>query len=68
MTILRKLYEFYIPQEDLVQIFTMSVLESNSNVWFSVITNEEKENLERLQMVACRIIHKIYRGIKNSDL
>ena len=61
MTILRRLYEFDIPREDLVQIYTMyirSVLEYNSNVWFSSITNEERDHLERVQKVACRIILK----------
>ena len=61
MIILRKLYEFNLPNEDLVQIYTMyirSVIEYNSNVWFSSITNEERENLERVQRVACKIILK----------
>ena len=61
MTILRKLYEFDIPQDDLVMIYNLyirSVLEFNSNVWFSSITNEERENLERVQRVACKIILK----------
>ena len=61
MTILRNLYEFDIPLEDLVLIYTMyirSILEYNSNVWFSSITEEEKENLERVQSVACKIILK----------
>ena len=61
MTILRKLYEFDIPREDLVQIYTMyirSVLEYNSNVWFSAIRNEERDQLERVQKLACRIILK----------
>ena len=61
MTILRKLYEFNIPREDLVLIYTMyirSVLEYSSNVWFSSITNEEREDIERVQKVACKIILK----------
>ena len=61
MTILRKLYEFSIPMEDLVLIYTMyirSVLEYNSNVWFSAITNIEREDIERVQKVACKIILK----------
>ena len=55
MTMLRKLYEFDIPLEDLVMIYTMyirSVLEYNSSVWFSTITIEEREDLERVQRVA----------------
>ena len=39
-------------------MYIRSVLEYNSNVWFSAITNEERENLERVQKVACRIILK----------
>ena len=61
MTILRKLYEFDVPQEDLVMIYNLyirSILEYNSNVWFSSITNEERENIERVQRVACKIILK----------
>ena len=61
MTILRKLYEFNIPREDLVLIYTMyirSVLEYNSNVWFSAITSAEREDIERVQRVACKIILK----------
>ena len=61
MTILRKLYKFDIPREDLVLIYCSyirSILELNSNVWFSSITNEERENLERVQKIACKIILK----------
>ena len=61
MVILRNLYDFDIPREDLVLIYTMyirSVLEFNSNVWFSSITVEERENIERVQRVACKIILK----------
>ena len=61
MVILRNLYDFDIPREDLVLIYTMyirSVLEFNSNVWFSSITMEERENIERVQRVACKIILK----------
>ena len=61
MAILRKLYGFSIPIEDLVQIyclFVRSILEFNSCVWFSMITEEEKEDLERVQRVACKIILK----------
>ena len=42
MTILRKLYAFNLPLEDLVMIYNLyirSILEFNSNVWFSSITN-----------------------------
>ena len=61
MTILRKLYDFNLPLEDLVTIYNSyirSILEYNSNVWFSSIYNEERENIERVQRVACKIILK----------
>ena len=59
MLILRKLYEFSLPSEDLVKIYILyirSILEFNSNVWFSSITQEEEDDLERVQRVACHII------------
>ena len=61
MTILRNLYEFDIPVEDLVMIYSLyirSILEFNSNVWFSSITEEEKDDIERVQKIACKIILK----------
>ena len=61
MTILRKLYEFDIPTEDLVVIYNQyirSTLEFNSSVWYSSITNEEREDIERVQRIACQIILK----------
>ena len=61
MVILRKLYEFNVPKIDLVQIYCMyirSVLEFNSCVWYSSITQEEKNNIERVQKIACRVILK----------
>ena len=61
MTILRNLYKFNIPEVDLVQIYCMyirSVLEYNSSVWFSSITEEEINDLERVQKCACKIILK----------
>ena len=61
MTILRKLYAFNLPLEDLVMIYNLyirSILEFNSNVWFSSITNEDREKIERVQRVACKVILK----------
>ena len=61
MTILRNLYQFNIPEVDLVQIYCMyirTVLEYNSSVWFSSITQEENNDLERVQKCACKIILK----------
>ena len=61
MMILRNLYTFNVPEEDLVLIYWMyirSVIEFNCSVWFSSITQDEKNDLERIQKVACKIIPK----------
>ena len=61
MVILRKLNEFNIPKQDLVQIycsFVRSIIEFNSCVWFSMITEEEKKDIERVQKIACKLILK----------
>ena len=61
MTILRNLCQFKIPEDDLVQIYCLyirSVLEYNSSVWFSSITQEENNDLERVQKCAAKIILK----------
>ena len=61
MTILRKLSEFDVPQEDMTLIYCQyirSVLEYNSSVWFSSITEDEKDDIERVQRCAVRIILK----------
>jgi hypothetical protein len=58
---LSKLYKFDEPLEDLAMIYCQyirSILEYNSNVWFSAISEEEKEDIERVQRIACRIILK----------
>ena len=62
MTMLRRLYEFNVPKQKLIQIYTLfirSVTEQSSVVWSSSITEEESAALERTQKVALRII---YRG------
>ena len=61
MEILRKLFPFCIPIEDLVIIyiiFIRSVLENSSVVWHSSITQEEITDIERIQKTALRIILK----------
>ena len=61
MTILRKLTEFEIPVVDMVQIYCLyirSILEYNSCVWFSSITQEEEDDLERVQKCSVKIILK----------
>ena len=61
MIILRNLYEFNIPIVDLVLIYTLyirSILEYNSNVWFSSLSEEEIHDIERVQKIACKVILK----------
>ena len=61
MIIHRNLYEFNIPIEDLVLIYTLyirSILEYNSNVWFSSLSEEEIHDIERVQKIACKVILK----------
>ena len=61
MTILRKLFEFSVPIEDLVEIYTLyirSVVESSAVVWHSSITEGQRMEIERIQKVALRIIMK----------
>ena len=36
--------------------FVRTILEFNSNVWFSSITEEEKVDIERVQKNACKLI------------
>ena len=55
---LRKLYEFILPIDDLVHIYTRSILEFNCCVWHFSITQEESSDIERVQKTACRIILK----------
>ena len=61
MAIIRKLYEFNVPVVDLVQIYTLfirSILEFNSCVWNFNLTQEQSNDLERVQKVSCKIILK----------
>ena len=61
MPLLTKLYEFNIPVKDLVLIyiiFIRSKLEYACPVWHSGITQEETEDLERVQKSALRVILK----------
>ena len=58
---LRKLSEFGAPVEDLKTIYISyirSVLEQNSVVLHFSMTEENKEDLERVQKSACKIIFK----------
>ena len=70
MIILRKLNEFDIPIQDLVQIYCLyvrSIIEFNACVWFSLITEEEKKDIERVQKIACKILlNKSYTSYSES--
>ena len=59
--LLHKLFEFVVPEKDLVVIYILfirSILEQSCVVWHSAITKEEENNLERVQKVCLRIILK----------
>ena len=46
MSILRRLYEFNVPQKQMVQIYTLyvrSITEQSSVVWSSSITQDERK-------------------------
>ena len=61
MTILHKLYSFNVPIQDLITIYKLyirSLVEQNVAVWSSSITNEESEDIEKVQKVAIKIILK----------
>ena len=61
LEILRRLYSFHILTNDLVQIYILyvrSILEFNCCVWHYNITMEERDDIERVQKVACKIILK----------
>ena len=59
MLILKKLYSFHVPVEDLINIYCLyirSVAEQSSVVWGSSLTQGQEYDLERIQKVALRII------------
>ena len=61
LEIIRKLYEFNVPVNDLVQIYTLyvrSILEFNCCVWTFNITKGQANDIERVQKIACKIILK----------
>ena len=72
MTILRKLNEFAVPVEELVNIYILfirSKLEQSAVVWHSSITRGEEIELERVQKVALRLILKEdYESYQNALL
>ena len=61
MIILRNLYKFDVPVDDLLEIYVLyirSVVEQSAVVWHSSITKGEQRDLERIQKVALKIILK----------
>ena len=59
--LLLKLFEFQVPQLDLVNIYKLfirSILEQSCVVWHSAITKEEENDIERVQKVCLKIILK----------
>ena len=59
MLILKKLVQFDVPLDDLIQIYTLyirSLTEQSSVVWHSSITKGEQKDIERIQKIALRII------------
>ena len=61
MIILRNLFQFEVPVEDLLEIYILyirSVVEQSAVVWASSLTKGEQKDIERVQKVALRIILK----------
>ena len=61
MIILRNLYQFNVPEDDMIKIYVLfirSVVEQSCVVWASSITVEEQNALERTQKCALRLIYK----------
>ena len=61
MIILRNLFQFGVPRNDLIHIYILyirSVLEQSAVVWHSSLTEGERLDLERVQKVALRLILK----------
>ena len=59
MLILQKLFSFKVSMKDMVNIYILyirSILEFSCQVWHYSINEEEKQDLERVQKVALRII------------
>ena len=59
MGLLHKLIQFGVPIQDLVQIYTLfirSICEQSAVVWHSSLTQENGNNIERVQKTALKII------------
>ena len=61
MLIIHKLYSFNVPVEDIVNIYILyirSLVEQNVAVWSHTITQDEEEDIERVQKIALKVILK----------
>ena len=61
MLILRNLFPFDVPTQDLIDIYILyirSVVDHSAVVWHSSLTKGEQKDLERVQKVALKIILK----------
>ena len=61
MIILQKLYDFNLPNEEMINIYILFIrcmVEYCCVVWHSSITDEERTSIERVQKTALRIILK----------
>ena len=59
MQLLRKIVSFNVSMDDLKHIYIIcvrSLLEQSCNVWHSMLTQENRDNLERVQKSALKII------------
>ena len=59
MGLLHKLIEFGVPKKDLILIYTLfirSICEQSAVVWHSSLTQENRNNIERVQKTALKII------------
>ena len=61
MIILKRLYQFGVPREDLIQIYILyirSVVEQSAVIWHSSLTVGETRDIERVQKVSLRLLLK----------
>ena len=59
MELVRKVASFGVPEEDLKNVyflFVRSLLEQSATVWHSSLTEENSDDLERVQKSAVKII------------
>ena len=70
LELLRKVSSFGTPIEDLKSVYVLfirSLLEESATVWHSSLTQENIQDLERIQISACRImLQENYIGYKNA--